>query len=111
MKKTLKLFLVVCLLVTVCPACSNPNSTTITSDEETTELQPSPVSDFEYQVRDEGGIEITKYIGTDDHVVIPQTIDNQEVVVIGKRSFDGTDIVSVVMPDTVIYISPRAFLG
>ncbi len=75
----------------------------------TTEPKPNPATDFEYQVRDDGGIEITKYIGESDQVIIPQTIDSKDVTAIGEHAFAGMNIVSLVMPDTVIYIYPCAF--
>lgn len=71
----------------------------------------NPVSDFEYEINDRGGITITKYIGEAEQVVIPQQIEEKDVLMIGKSAFSETAITSVVMPDTVIYILPWAFVN
>ena len=97
MKKTLALLLSAVLLFTMLVGCSNQT--------------PNPASDFEYQVREDGTIEITKYIGTADQVVIPKIIDGKNVTVIGERSFSGASIVSLVMPNTVKNIYSYAFIG
>ena len=88
--------------------------------EETTEkLIESPVSDFVYQKKDNvNGIWITKYVGNDETVVIPAEIEGLPVSEIcgytndaGKTSgaFQGTEIRSVVIPNTVRFIFQRAF--
>lgn len=69
----------------------------------------NPASDFEYDLTEQGRLRITKYVGSDTGVVIPDTIDGQEVGVIGRLAFFETDIKSVVIPDTVIYIEENAF--
>ena len=75
----------------------------------TEEPQPNPATDFEYEIRDDGGIIITKYIGEGSHVIIPQIIDGKEVTTIGEHSFAGTPIQSIQMPDTIKYIYSYAF--
>lgn len=116
MKKTIALLLLTTVLLLCFTGCEislfKGNQTTQTTpNEEVTELQPNPASDFEYEVRDEGGIKIKKYIGKGTQVIIPKTIDEKEVAVIGDYAFAGTTIVSLVMPDTVMYISSAAFLN
>lgn len=73
--------------------------------------EANPVSDFEYEINDRGGITITKYIGEAEQVVIPQQIEEKDVLIIGQSAFSETAITSVVMPDTVIYILPWAFVN
>lgn len=71
----------------------------------------NPVSDFEYEINNRGGITITKYIGEAEQVVIPQQIEDKDVLIIGQSAFSETAITSVIMPDTVIYILPWAFVN
>ena len=52
---------------------------------------------------------ITKYIGNDKHVTLPQTLDDLPVKVIGKKAFFGADIESVMLPDTLEVIEELAF--
>lgn len=71
-------------------------------------------TDFEYDVID-GEVIIADYIGTDKEVVIPEQIDDMDVIAIGARAFDengveeGTGITSVSIPDTVTEIQYAAF--
>ena len=119
MKKVIAVSLALCVLSFALSACktaghTGDETTTLSAEYTSKDSQyppESPVLDFEYQVRDEGGIEITKYKGQDDHVVIPQAIDGKEVTVIGECAFLGSAIASVTMPDTVIYLSSSAFRG
>ena len=91
MKKTIALLLLTTVLLLCFTGCEislfKGNQTTQTTpNEEVTELQPNPASDFEYEVRDEGGIKIKKYIGKGTQVIIPKTIDEKEVAVIGDAN-------------------------
>ena len=95
MKKTVALLLVLIMLLTSFVGCTQAN----------------PASDFEYQERDDGTIEITKYIGKSTQVVIPKKIDGKKVTVLGEFSFADSSIVSVVIPDTVKYLYSYVFSG
>ena len=53
---------------------------------------------------------ITKYTGAEKEIVIPSTYNNSPVVGIGYLAFNEADITSVVVPDSVEYISDNAFL-
>lgn len=53
---------------------------------------------------------ITKYNGTDKNILIPDTIDNKPVKAIGKNSFKGTSIESVVFPESILSIGDNAFM-
>ena len=94
MKKFLAI--IICLLISfgVC-ACSG-------------KMKSSPVEDFEYEF-DNGTAIITGYIGTDFDIVIPSEIEDRPVVVIDKRAFEGYDLKSVVIPDSVTVIEREAF--
>ena len=70
--------------------------------------------DYNYTVLDDGTVEITSYNGSDDDVVIPSKIKGKNVTSIGRWAFttedlDGSDIKSVVIPNTVTSIGYEAF--
>lgn len=71
----------------------------------------APASDFEYETDPQyGGIKITKYIGTDDTVIIPQTIDGLFVTTIGYGAFyQNEQVKKVTMPDCVKHINAISF--
>ena len=83
------------------------------------EIEYSPLSEFEYKDNDNGGdpelsptggIVITKYIGSDSIVRIPQTIDGKPVDEIGACAFQDCNTISdVIIPDTVKTIGYEAF--
>lgn len=69
--------------------------------------------DFEYKVVD-GTVTVTHYNGDDSDVVVPGTIEDLPVTVIGERFIsDGETInhsvVSVTLPDSITKIGNRAF--
>ena len=66
-------------------------------------------SDFTYMELDDGTIEISKYVGDDEVVVIPSTIDGQTVTSIGKTAFRKCSVISVTIPHTVTTIGSEAF--
>ncbi len=126
MKKTLALLLLTALLTAPLVGCGTadhgdePTKTTTKSGEKENALDnlppydasdANPISDFQYQVGEDGGITLTKYIGEDKTVVIPPTIEDKAVTVIEERSFAGASIESLAMPHTVIYINAHAFIG
>ena len=73
--------------------------------------QENPSSDFEYAENEDGSVTITKYIGTDADVVIPSTIDDKNVTIIGPYAFwEAREFLnSVTMPDTITQIGQCAF--
>lgn len=101
MKKFIFLFLFGILMLVMSSGCS----------------PESPIEDFEYEVNSEGtGVFITKYIGSDDHVVIPSKINGLPVTSIGKSgavknsgAFQHSNIREVVIPDSVMAIMPYSF--
>lgn len=66
----------------------------------------NPATDFEYDLNQAGdGVIIKNYKGTSTEVVIPAEIEDFPVVGVGFKAFSETDIVSVVFPDSDIWIS------
>lgn len=74
-------------------------------------------ADFEIETV-EGGVSITKYIGSDTNVVIPETIGGERVVMLGNEAFyHNTNLLSVTIPDSVVSVGEcdltdtRTFFG
>ena len=121
MKKAILMVLLAALLATPLAGCDKadngdePTKTTTESKENGDNIpdynaaDANPASDFEYKVGEDGGITITKYIGTDTDVVIPEKIDGKNVTVIYMHAFRRSIIVNVIMPDTVTTIDEAAF--
>ncbi len=65
--------------------------------------------DYEYQINDLGTVTIVKYIGADTEVVIPDTIADTTVEVIGNNAFRESKITSVTFPATLKEIGEGAF--
>lgn len=66
--------------------------------------------DYEYKVLDNGTVEITKYSGTDEKVVVPSTINGKKVTSIGKSAFFYcTSLTSIAIPNSVTSIGESAF--
>jgi hypothetical protein len=56
-----------------------------------------------------GGVAITKYNGTADNVVIPDTINGKTVVQISNGAFTGTSVKRVVLSKNVTTVGENAF--
>ena len=68
--------------------------------------------DYEYEILDDGTVEISKYKGSDSTVTIPKNIDENEVASIGRFAFDSCkSITSVDIPNSVKTIDKSAFFG
>lgn len=66
--------------------------------------------DYEYKILDNGTVEITKYTGTDEKVVIPSTINGKKVTSIGHGAFmECINIEKITIPDSVTTIDYNAF--
>ena len=97
MKKALILLLVVFLLTTSLVACRQNN-----------EAEPNPAADFEYKI-DGNQVSITKYVGTDTTVIIPETIEEKIVTAISSEAFASSAITECVLPTTIRKIDEKAF--
>ena len=65
--------------------------------------------DFVYEIVEET-ITIVRYDGTDASVVVPDTIADLPVTVIGASAFEGnTTLTSIDLPDSIQVIGRRAF--
>ena len=68
--------------------------------------------DYEYNVLNDGTVEITDYNGSAEKVDIPKTIDGKTVTKIGVSAFeDCTNFKSITIPDSVTEIGWNAFSG
>lgn len=118
MKKALTFLLLAALLATPLVGCHKGDSdepAKTTTDNKADDIpeynaaDANPASDFEYKVG-EDGVTITKYIGTDTNVVIPEKIDGKNVTAIGESAFSSNKtLISVAMPDTVTLIDAVSF--
>ena len=75
---------------------------------------PNPESDFQVQQNANNTITITGYTGTRRQLVIPETISGGRVTHIGSSNarhnvFNGRNLVSVVIPNSVTHIGVSAF--
>ena len=65
---------------------------------------------YEYSVLDDGTVEITKYKGNEESVVIPSVIQNRSVTSIGFQAFYYClSVKNVIIPDSVKAIGERSF--
>ena len=65
--------------------------------------------DYVYTVLENGTVEITRYIGSEDSPVIPTEIEGKRVTSIAANSFSYSDIKSIVISDSVESIGDSAF--
>lgn len=65
--------------------------------------------DFEIIQNKNGGITITKYIGTDTLITIPRTISGVRVTEIGDNAFEFKKLTSIVFPDGITRIGKNSF--
>ena len=85
-------------------------STTTTKKNTATD---SPIEDevlFEY-TKENGGVTITKYIGKQTSITIPNKIEQLPVLKIGENAFADTNIKSVTLPSSCEEIDWFAFYG
>lgn len=72
--------------------------------------QVNPASDFAYTAAD-GEVTITDYIGTSEHVLIPDAIDGLPVTALADKAFYEKHVTTVVVPDSVTEIGDLCFSG
>jgi hypothetical protein len=68
------------------------------------------MDNFKYEV-DKNQVTITRHkrLGTDEDVVIPDTIDGRPVVAIGVSAFGRTKLTSITLPNSITSIGSYAF--
>lgn len=70
-----------------------------------------PKLDFEYEVVGDK-ITLTKYIGTETNVCVPEDIDGKAIVTIGVSAFMGnTNLIEVAIPKGIKNVDDSAFYG
>ena len=93
---------------------SNPNSGTVSSTTTNKDTSVNkPLEDdvlFEYK-KENGGITITKYVGKQTSVQIPNKIEQLPVLKIAENAFADTKVKSVTLPSSCIEIDWFAFYG
>lgn len=78
--------------------------------ESTTTEVKDAAADFSYESTG-SSITITGYVGTDNDVIVPDTIEGLTVARIGQYAFnDNTTITSVKLPDSITLIGECAFM-
>ena len=74
--------------------------------------QADPEGDFVFRIIGDGrAVEITGYVGSNTDVRIPDRIQGLPVTVIGAGAFEGNQLTSVSIPDSVTHIGKDAFAG
>lgn len=65
---------------------------------------------FEYEKTDQG-IRLTKYLGNEEEVRLPKTIDGELVTILGSHAFfeNGMDVQKIIIPGNIRVIEPYAF--
>ena len=97
-KKWLLGFMTFAAMVVLCAVCAGAETYTY--------------GDFNYNVLDDGTVEITKYVGSAEKVDIPEKIDGESVTSIGEYAFcNCTSFTSITIPDSVTSIGNDAFNG
>ncbi len=119
MKKALIFLVLLCFIFTF-TACKQTPSPSDTQSDETSNsvdtndtssnyIEATPVEQFTYDELN-GSITITEYTGSDSVVVIPESINNVSVTQIGANAFFmNSNLVSIVLPNTVTSIGIMAF--
>lgn len=118
MKKLLA-FLMAIMIAVFVAACDSTQETAeepevspaVSKTVEETEAAEEPVKPediFEYTGEGNYAV-ITKYVGDDNKVIIPNKIDGKTVVRIGSEAFANSFISEVVLPEELFRIDERAF--
>ena len=61
------------------------------------------LENFEYKQVD-GGIELNKYLGISNYLIIPNKIDGQNVISINKKLYENKNIKTIVLPSSITNI-------
>lgn len=96
MKKKIVLLLTVLLCVLCCPFALR-------------EVKAATDGDWEYEVLEDGTVEITGYNGNDTAVTVPATLGGKKVAGIGREALNNCDFTSVDISNGIEYIGVDAF--
>ena len=100
-KKILSILMCLCLIISTLTV----SMVSVGADELTS-------GDFEYEVLDDGTVEIVDYTGSATTLEIPAEIDGKAVTSIGGFAFyNCTSLTSITIPDSVTSIGDEAFEG
>ena len=90
--------------------CGCSNSRSQEPGYRVTPTEPDITNDeFGFFILNKDEVMITKYTGSDKDVKIPESYENYKVTVLGRSLFNGKDVTSVEIPDTVKEIQDYAF--
>ena len=113
MKKILATLLLLVMAATPLFSCNNSDVSEASDSQSTAKVisqtTPTPETDFEYSVIENGTISIDKYIGNAAEVVIPDTIDGKNVTEINHYAFYFASVKEISLPETVLTIDYSAF--
>ena len=104
-----KIFSVIFAAVLLCGCADNSGiyreeKSDITADSQAEKLPEASAEDFEFTQTD-GGVVVTKYLGSAAEFAVPGKIDGNPVVEIGSKAFCGrADLTRVALPDIVAKI-------
>lgn len=71
-------------------------------------IKETDTTKFEYESLDDG-VNIISYLGDDENVVIPKTIENKEVVTINAHAFKFSNLKKVYLPSSIKNVEDNAF--
>lgn len=117
MKKLLSVFLAIVMMLSVASGLSltAQASSPMWMRDPTADHMVDATQSFRYVPLDDGTVQITKYIGTVENVIVPATIDGKAVTSIGMNAFFKSDrserkfLKSVVLPEGLKEIGQGAF--
>ena len=107
-----KFFAVIFAAVLLCGCADNSGifhdekseNSTISAISQAEKLPEANAEDFEFTETD-GGVAVTKYVGSATEFAVPAKLDGKPVVEIGSEAFCGrADLTRVALPDTVAKI-------
>ncbi|MDE7312614.1 MAG: leucine-rich repeat protein [Eubacterium sp.] len=75
------------------------------------EVASEPEGDYEYNILEDGSVEVTEYLGSDRIVEMPAQIDGKRVTSIGQNAFSQMGIQEIIISENVTSIGSAAFEG